>query len=69
MTGGMKSKEFFEIMDKNGDGKISKMEFRQAMRDLGLMGESSGYNAKDVDSVRPQPLQPPPAAPSCHMRH
>lgn len=48
---GMKNKDFFEKMDKNGDGKISKMEFRQAMRDLGFLGDKSSYNAKDVDEL------------------
>ena len=32
-------------------GKVSKMEFRQAMRDLGLMGEGTGYNKNDVDAL------------------
>ena len=48
---GMKNKDFFEKMDKNGDGKISRMEFRQAMRDLGFLGDKSSYNAKDVDEL------------------
>ena len=43
------AKEFFAQMDKNGDGAISKMEFRQTMRELGLMGKE--YGAADCDSL------------------
>jgi Ca2+-binding EF-hand superfamily protein len=49
MEGGMKAKDFFDIMDKNGDGSISKMEFRQSMRELGLMKESG--SSKEVDAL------------------
>ena len=50
MEEGMKTKElakeFFQKMDKNGDGSISRMEFRQTMRELGLVAASSSADAK-----------------------
>ena len=48
---GMKSKQFFEELDRNGDGKISKMEWRQCMRDLGMTGPGSAYGVKEVDAL------------------
>lgn len=45
------AKEFFRKMDKNGDGSISKMEFRQTMRELELMGGKSDFHAPDVDAL------------------
>ena len=45
-----KQKEFFSVLDKNNDGTISKMEFRQALRNLGLM-DGKRYTAKDVDAL------------------
>lgn len=47
--GGMSMKEIFAKMDKNKDGKVTKMEFRQAIRDLGLMGEE--YTVIHVDKL------------------
>jgi hypothetical protein len=46
---GKKSKDVFREMDKNSDGHVSKMEFRQSMRSLGLMGKE--YGAAEVDAL------------------
>ena len=48
---GMKNKDFFEELDRNGDGKVSKMEWRQCMRDLGITGPGSAYSVKEVDAL------------------
>ena len=45
------TKEFIRKMDKNGDGSISKMEFRQSMRELGLTGGTAGYSSAEVDAL------------------
>lgn len=47
--GGMSLKDIFTKMDKNGDKMITKMEFRQAIRDLGLMGAE--YTVVHVDKL------------------
>jgi Ca2+-binding EF-hand superfamily protein len=46
---GKKAKAIFDEMDKNHDGHISKMEFRQALRGLGLMNKE--YGAHEVDAL------------------
>jgi len=48
---GVNVKVLFQKIDKNGDGKISKMEFRQWVREQGLMGGDSQYTSKDVDAI------------------
>ena len=44
---GMKTKDFFAQLDRNGDGKISKMEWRQCLRDLGVTGAGSAFGVND----------------------
>ncbi|KOO22183.1 hypothetical protein Ctob_005336 [Chrysochromulina tobinii] len=46
---GKKEMDIFKEMDKNGDGKISKMEFRQYLRDIGIMGKA--FTAAQVDKL------------------
>lgn len=46
---GMSTKAFFEKLDRNGDGKVDKMEFRQTMRDLNLTADQLG--TKEIDAL------------------
>lgn len=49
----MTTRMFFERLDRNGDGRVNRNEFRQSMRDLAsdfnLTAESLGK--KDVDMM------------------
>ena len=46
---GMSNKAFFDKLDRDGDGVVSKVEFRQTMRDLGLTKEELG--SKEIDAL------------------
>lgn len=39
---GMTMKHFFDKLDRNGDGKVSKTEFRESMKEMGLSAEHLG---------------------------
>lgn len=44
--------EFFRELDGNGDGSVTRMEFKQCMRKLGLLGgEEAKWAPKDVDRL------------------
>ena len=42
---------FFRELDVNGDGSVTRIEFKQMMRKLGLLGEGSSFDAKAVDDL------------------
>ena len=44
------SKDFFERLVTSHDGKVSRVDFRQTVRELGLMDETAAYTAKDADA-------------------
>ena len=46
MSDGLKTKQFFELLDKNGDQKVSKMEWRQTLRGLGMNDD-----VRDLDAL------------------
>ena len=49
---GKRVREIFKQLDRNDDQKISRMEFRQGARDLGLMGTGPGcFDAREVRSM------------------
>lgn len=45
------AQKFFRELDANGDGTVSRIEFKQMMRKLGLVGDGAQFDAKSVDTL------------------
>ena len=43
--------DFFRELDANGDGSVTKIEFRQMLRKLGLVGEGAKYDVTQGDKL------------------
>ena len=53
MDAGIKegAQAFFRELDANGDGTVTRIEFKQMMRKLGLVGDGAQYSPKSVDAL------------------